>query len=59
MSGRAMAVPSRYERAYTAPACSVGYTKSVTNRSRRSSTTQLTAPDRTAFSSTPSSSRLP
>src|SRR5437763_5186303 len=59
MTGRAMAVPSRYVRAYMAPARSVGNTKSRTNSSRRSSTTQSMAPERLAFSTRPPSSPAP
>src|SRR5207302_1179869 len=54
-----MAVPRRYVRAYTAPARSVGNTKSRTNSSRRSSTTQSMAPERLAFSTRPPSSPAP
>src|SRR5207249_4543954 len=59
VTGRAMAVPRRYVRAYTAPARSVRNTKSRTNSSRRSSITQSVAPERLAFSTCPLSSPAP
>src|SRR5436853_225628 len=59
VTGRAMAVPRRYVRAYTAPARSVRNTKPRTNSSRRSSITQSVAPERLAFSTSPLSSPAP